>query len=143
MQVRQGRLYINNQLVPREPVGLKEVEDGPNGSMAMVEYIETLPGGAMHQIYEETDNEPLDNTQVYTVPEEHYFMMGDNRDNSQDSRVGSSVGFVPYENIVGRADFVFFSTNGHAGLFEIWKWPWSIRYDRFFMDIEPAHAKEE
>jgi signal peptidase I len=67
--------------------------------------------------------------------------MGDNRDNSQDSRVTSMVGFVPFENLVGQADFVFFSTNGYAGLLEFWKWPWTMRYERFFVDIGPdRHA---
>jgi signal peptidase I len=111
--------------------------DEMRGVTTMTEYIETLPNGAMHSIYEEDDNRPLDNTQVYTVPEDHYFMMGDNRDNSQDSRVPAVVGFVPFENLVGRADFIFFSTNGHAGLFEVWKWPWTVRYERLFMRIRP------
>ena len=92
---------------------------------------------------EESDNEILDNTPLYTVPEGHYFLMGDNRDNSQDSRVSHVVGFVPYENIVGRADFLFFSTDGSAGLFEIWKWPWSLRYNRFFGDIDPIRPPAE
>ena len=138
VQVRQGRLYLNGKQVPREAVGLKEV-NGPYGFEAsMMEYIETLPGGTVHQIYELSDYESLDNTPLYTVPEGHYFMMGDNRDNSQDSRVNHVVGFVPYENLVGRADFMFFSTNGSARLFEFWKWPGTIRYNRLFKDIDPV-----
>ena len=68
--------------------------------------------------------------------------MGDNRDNSQDSRVGHAVGFIPFENIVGRADFIFFSTNGYANMFEVWKWPWSIRYNRFFTGLDPIRPDE-
>ena len=70
-------------------------------------------------------------------------MMGDNRDNSQDSRVQNVVGYVPYENIVGRGSFLFFSTNGYANLAEIWKWPWSIRYNRLFMSIKPVQGPDE
>lgn len=143
VQVRNGRLYINGTIVPREPVGMSE-DTGPDGkSKAMYHYIETLPGGVIHEIYEEGDNKTLDNTQFFTVPEGHYFMMGDNRDNSQDSRVPGVVGFVPHENIVGRADFLFFSTNGKAGLFEVWKWPWGLRYERFFNDIDPVRPLPE
>jgi signal peptidase I len=108
----------------------------------MTQYIETLPGGLMHSIYEESDSQILDNTPVYEVPEEHYFMMGDNRDNSQDSRVQGMVGFVPFENIVGRADILFFSTNGYASMLEFWKWPWTIRYDRLFMRLTPGRLAE-
>ena len=76
-----------------------------------------------------TDSGVLDNTRTFTVPDGHYFMMGDNRDNSNDSRT-SSVGLVPFENFIGKAQFLFFSHNGTARLWEIWKWPFAIRYSR-------------
>jgi len=81
------------------------------------------------------DNGPLDNTQIYDVPPGEYFMMGDNRDNSQDSRVLSAVGYVPAENLVGRAEFIFFSTDGSARLWEFWKWPFAIRYSRLLHGV--------
>lgn len=138
VQVRGGRLYINGEIVEREAVGLKQIHDPYRGEVAMMEYTETLPGGVMHRIYEESDDRPLDNTDIYVVPEGHYFVMGDNRDNSQDSRVTHQVGPVPFELIVGKADIIFFSTNGSAGFLEIWKWPWALRYNRFLEQIGPV-----
>lgn len=141
VQVRDGRLFLNGTEVERETVGLKKVDDEYRGEVTMLEYIQTLPDGTMFTIFEESDEQTLDNTPPYRVPEGHVFAMGDNRDNSQDSRVGHMVGFIPVENIVGRADFLFFSTNGSASIFEIWKWPWAIRYSRLFMDIDPTRPK--
>lgn len=139
IRVVDGRLYINHRMVHREPLGLKRVEE--NGvTTTMMQYLETLPNGVIHSIYEEADDRMLDNTPEYVVPADHYFAMGDNRDNSQDSRVQNMVGFIPFENIVGKASFIFFSTNGHARLYELWKWPWSIRYNRLFKVITPASA---
>lgn len=138
VMVRRGRLFINDELVVREMVQEVMMDKGNGATVPAIEYVETLPGGVKHSIYEESDFGFLDNTDLYTVPKGHYFVMGDNRDNSQDSRVASSVGAVPFENIVGRADFLFFSTNGYAELLQIWKWPWSIRYSRVAMDIDPV-----
>ena len=104
------------------------MSDGYN-SINFTVYRETLPNGKSYTIQERSDNDSLDNTVVYTVPPHHYFMMGDNRDNSRDSRT-SAVGMVPAQNLVGRADRLFFSHNGKARLWEIWKWPFAIRYRR-------------
>lgn len=142
VQMKKGRLYLNEEEVPREAVGFQKFDDEYLGEVTMMEYIQTLPDGTMFSIFEESDEEPLDNTPLFTVPEGHYFVMGDNRDNSQDSRVGHAVGFVPFENFVGRADFLFFSSNGEARIFEIWKWPWGIRYNRIFKDIDPTRPEQ-
>jgi len=72
---------------------------------------------------------------VFTVPPRHYFMMGDNRNNSQDSRT-PNVAYVPEDNLVGRAEFIFFSLDEKARFWEFWKWPWSVRWDRLFMKID-------
>ncbi len=140
VQMRNGRLYLNGDLVPRESLGKKKVWDQYRGEVVMEEFIETLPNGVVHKILEETDDRPLDNTEVFTIPEDHYFMMGDNRDNSVDSRAPNGVGFVPAELLVGKADFIFYSTNGYAGLFEFWKWPWTVRFDRIFDTIKPERT---
>ncbi|MCB9979278.1 MAG: signal peptidase I [Rhodospirillales bacterium] len=142
IQVREGRLYINGTMVPREPVGLETINES-GAQVTVMAYIETLPGGIMHRIYEESDDRPLDNTEEFTVPEGHYFMMGDNRDNSQDSRVQSLVGFVPYENLVGRADRIFFSFDStQAHMRRPWTWFSAIRYDRIFNKIESVRPPE-
>lgn len=137
IQMRSGRLYINDEQVEREYVQLVS-DDGET----LTEYIETLPGGILHPIWERSDQGPLDDTLVYTVPEKYYFFMGDNRDNSRDSRVLNEVGYIPYANIVGRADILFFSTNGKAHIWEIWKWPWSIRYSRLLNLIGPVRPND-
>ncbi|HPD83529.1 MAG: signal peptidase I [Alphaproteobacteria bacterium] len=144
IQMIQGRLYINGELVEREAVGYVESDDNAESARRPVmEYIETLPGGIMHRIYEEGDNEDLDNTPLYTVPPRHYFMMGDNRDNSQDSRVQSLVGFVPFENFVGRADIIFFSINTKAKLLNPLTWPRTIRFSRILDKIGPVRPSEK
>jgi signal peptidase I len=136
IQVREGRLYVNDEAVERKPVAPYEVA-GPFGTRINIsQFVETLPGGRKHLIIERSDGDPLDNTGVYTVPERHVFTMGDNRDDSLDSRVLSQVGFVPVENLVGRAEFIFFSHNSTAYLWEIWKWPGAIRWSRIFQSID-------
>lgn len=136
IQMTGGRLYINGNIVKRKQVA-HYVKQRSDGSVYQVKrYVEQLPGGKQHPILEElSDTGPYDNTGVYTVPEGYYFAMGDNRDNSQDSRVRPEVGFIPRENLVGRAEILFFSTNGNARWWEIWRWPIALRIERFFKDI--------
>ena len=128
IQVKRGVLHINGTPVKREHEDVGTATDGFS-VMKYDDYVETLPEGTSHSIREMSDAGSLDNTRVYSVPEGHYFMMGDNRDNSNDSRT-SSVGLVPFENFIGKAQFLFFSHNGSARLWEIWKWPFAIRYSR-------------
>ena len=135
IQVVAGVLHINGAPAKRRRLGDFPGE-GP-GKRAAIQYQETLPGDVVHRIIEtQGDFGQLDNTPVYTVPNGHYFAMGDNRDSSLDSRVLNHVGFVPAENLVGRAEFLFFSTNGTARIWEVWKWPITIRYGRLFDGID-------
>ena len=81
------------------------------------------------------DNGIVDNTNLYIVPEGHFFVMGDNRDNSQDSRFINTVGFIPTKNLVGKAQFIFFSLENSRFL-EFWKWPYAIRFNRLFKSLK-------
>ncbi len=131
VQVTGGVLHVNGEPVGRELIGAQQSESGAD--MAFL-YDETLPNGVMHTIRELSDDTSIDNTRAFRVPEGHYFMMGDNRDNSRDSR-SSLVGFVPEENLVGRAEFIWLSLED-ARAWEIWKWPWALRFDRMFTGID-------
>ena len=128
VQVVNGVLHINDVAVNRDRKGFATASDGYNVIRFAV-YQETLPNGKSYLIQERSDDDSLDNTNVFLVPEGYYFMMGDNRDNSRDSRT-TSVGLVPAENLIGRAERLFFSHNSSAHLWEVWKWPFAIRYGR-------------
>ncbi|MHA1536629.1 MAG: signal peptidase I [Alphaproteobacteria bacterium] len=150
IQVIRGRLHINGKMVPRKLIGtVKNIvwrESFPGGgtiirrvprSVTYKHYREFLPNGKAHSIYEISDNEGFkDNTDIYVVPKGHYFMMGDNRDNSQDSRYLGEVGYVPVENLVGRADFIFFSLHERRKWWEIWYWPKFVRFARVFSSVK-------
>ena len=126
VQVISGRLFING-----EPVRRQEIERSPHvlNNGRVKSYIETLPGGHRHEILENSGDAGFtDNTQLYRVPEGHYFMMGDNRDNSQDSRFLDDIGFVPLDHIVGRVEFIFFSHDFSNG--------YSLRFSRFFSAVQ-------
>lgn len=151
VQMKAGVLYLNGQEVPQTPDGIftetyerqgpmgdyPRCENGPVGEGGICQssrYIETLPGGRKHAVLNIDTNGFADNTDVFTVPEGEYFFMGDNRDNSQDSRFGQAiggVGFVPAEYLIGRADRIMFSSAGRSMLY-FWTW----RSDRFFKAIE-------
>src|SRR5579875_747383 len=135
IQMINGILNVNGQPIKRDRLdSYFYTEDGR--TQTFTQYDETLPNGYKHKIIEIGDDQPLDNTPEFTVPQGTYFMMGDNRDDSADSRDPTSgVGFVPAENLVGRAEFIFFSTDGYAHWWEVWKWPFTIRYGRLLSGI--------
>ena len=153
IQMIDGRLYVNGKLAPREEITPYITPDAFGREAPVPTYKETLPddkmspGGVTHRIIErDGDRGTLDNTKVFEVPEGHYFMMGDNRDNSTDSRVppeATGVGFVPFENLVGRAEIIFFSVKTVPGpvgdvtepAWQFWRWPSTVRWDRLFQTV--------
>jgi signal peptidase I len=131
VQMIDGLLHINGTPVKRERIS-DFIDDDNGGSVRVKRWRETLPNGVSYETLDLQDNGFLDNTQVYDVPAGHYFMMGDNRDNSTDSRVLSQVGYVPFENIIGRAQLIFFSIAEGEHAWQIWRWPWAVRWSRLF-----------
>ena len=126
IQMQKGRLYINGTMVPRREIGTFD---------NAILYVETLPNGREHELVEISDTEQHDDTPVYLVPPKHYFMMGDNRDNSLDSRVPASeggVGFVPEENLMARAEVVLVSRDPAVAWLDVAQWPHAFRLDRSF-----------
>jgi signal peptidase I len=133
-----GQLYLNDQLVPRRAEGTVTA-DFHGRDQVFVKYVESLPDGRSHVIQKLPGPQPLDETPEFTVPARHYFMMGDNRDDSLDSRVPASaggVGFVPEENLIGRADVVLYSRNPEVAWWDVAHWRRALRGQRTLSWIE-------
>jgi signal peptidase I len=142
IQVLSGVLYINGQASKRVPEGTflerdwDDADNAPEDSQRY-RYIETLPNGLTHEILgsptdSPEDSGPVDTTGVFVVPPGNYFGMGDSRDNSADSRFTAELGFIPAENLIGKAEFRLISLQPGAAFWQVWKWPVSLRFDRFF-----------
>ena len=135
IQVINGILHVNGTAVKRERIEDYQIDNGFGSTRRITQYLEIFPNGSQHFINEEQgDKGTSDNTPIYKVPEGHYFAMGDNRDNSSDSRFLNRVGFIPRENLIGRAEVKFFSINGVGWKF--WEWPSKARFSRFFDSID-------
>lgn len=133
IKLENGRLFINGKKIEREQIEDFVMRDSMGNAERYRQYVETLPEGVKHRILEVSDNEDNDEFSEVEVPQGTYFMMGDNRDRSDDSRV--NVGFVPEENLVGKARFLFFSHNDEEAWYKPWTWPKKIRWSRLFNGI--------
>jgi signal peptidase I len=136
IQMIHGVLYINGQPVQREQIENYNMTDFYGRSVAVPQYIETLPNGVKHRIIEtDGDRGVWDDTPVYTVPAGDFFMMGDNRDDSDDSRDQFNIGYVPFENLVGKAEIIFFSVKENATLWRPWGWLGMVRWERLLQHV--------
>ncbi len=137
IQVRQSVLYINDEAVSRHFMGKIDNSDITEVNDPVDVYRETLPNGVSYDTLDLAFIPKVDDTEVFEVPAGHYFMMGDNRDNSDDSRL--DVGYVPEENLVGRASVIFFSISNGSSAWQLWRWPLDVRWNRLFSFINTVH----
>jgi signal peptidase I len=136
IQMVHGVLHINGKPVDKVRVDDYVVADGAGNERRMPRFIETLPNGVSYPVLDLVKDGFGDNTEVYKVPEGKFFMMGDNRDNSTDSRFLSEVGFVPFENLVGKAQVIFFSIDNDSSFWQVWRWPSDVRWSRIFQTVQ-------
>tara|TARA_Y100001970_G_scaffold22757_1_gene26391 strand:- start:120 stop:848 length:729 start_codon:yes stop_codon:yes gene_type:complete len=134
IQIKNGIIIINNSEIIRKRTD-DFIDYDKNNTIERKRKYKEYFFNKEFEILDLTDNGIVDNTPIFSVPNNHYFVLGDNRDNSQDSRFINTVGFIPSENLVGKAQFIFFSLQNSRFL-EIWKWPKAIRYNRIFKKIE-------
>jgi signal peptidase I len=135
IQMIHGVLHINGQAVKKEETEDFVLHDPSGRERHLARFLETLPNGVTYPVLDLVKEGIGDNTEVYKVPENHFFMMGDNRDNSTDSRFLSEVGFVPFENLLGKAKIIFFSIDEDASFWQIWKWPTDVRWSRILQTV--------
>jgi len=135
LQMKDGKLFLNGHLVSQYNDGKFKLVHNNQYEQVLDKYKEKLDSGRSYSILNLNDFQPLDNTKEFIVPDSHYFMMGDNRDNSLDSRANGGW-FVPFENLVGKGNFIFFSISGDTRFWQFWRWPLNVRYNRIFKKIK-------
>lgn len=135
IQIKNGILFINEKEIERKSLGLWSAKNANNIMYTYDKYAEKLADDLFYEVLDASPNGMLDNTDVYTVPEGHFFAMGDNRDQSSDSRILSQLGFIPFDNLVGKAQIIFYSRDRSEPLWKLWLWPSSVRVERLFKSI--------
>ena len=133
IQIMNGVVFLNNEALPKLQID-NFIEENYIGKKINISQYEEALFNKVYKTLDLVNNGVADNTNLYVVPENHFFVMGDNRDNSQDSRF-KNLGFIPVDNLVGKAWLIFFSLE-NSRFFEIWKWPNAIRFSRIFSSIE-------
>ena len=140
VQIKRGVVYLNGKEVPRKRMK-NFTEPFLEGAKPIPRYRETLPNGVSYDVLDDLEDGPADNTGVYTVPEGHYFFLGDNRDHSTDSRFLGRVGHIPEENLVGRATVIAMSVKEDYSLLQVWRWMSAFRPGRFFKSLTPLQSE--
>ena len=134
IKIHEGNIIINNNIIIRKKLN-DFIDNDDSAYINRIRKYKEYFFDREIEVLDITDQGIVDNTKLFEVPEGHFFVMGDNRDNSQDSRFTNIVGYVPFENLIGKAQFIFFSLENSRFL-EIWKWPKAIRFERLFKKIK-------
>ena len=138
IQILAGQVYINDEPIRLDRIEDFIIEDVFERRTSIPRYRESLDNGAAYEILKEIPLSRADSPRVYQVPEGHYFMMGDNRDNSTDSRYSNIIGYIPEENIIGRAEVIFFSVDTSFDVWRFWEWHEAIQWDRIWTPFDTS-----